>query len=148
LCLRHERIRILTRLNAKCLRGRSYTLTLECLLVRSSIFSALLKVRYLILLVKLRHAHGSPYSKGLRAERVVRRRLEEKGWLVRQSKGSRGPYDLYALKGGRKLLVQVKSGKSSFSSRERTKLVRTARKKGATAALARVKGKKVYWRFM
>jgi Holliday junction resolvase len=99
-------------------------------------------------LVGLRRARGSPYSKGLRAERVVRRRLEEKGWLVRQSKGSRGPYDLYALKGGRKLLVQVKSGKSSFSSRERTELVRTARKKGATMVLARVKGKKVYWRFM
>jgi len=111
-------------------------------------FQRFTKVRYLILLVKLRRARGSPYSKGLRAERVVRRRLEEKRWLVRQSKGSRGPYDLYALKGGRKLLVQVKSGKSSFSSRERTKLVRTARKKGATAALARVKGKKVYWRFM
>jgi hypothetical protein len=29
----------------------------------------------------------------------VKRKLEEKGWLVRQSKGSRGPYDLYALKG-------------------------------------------------
>jgi Holliday junction resolvase len=78
----------------------------------------------------------------------VKRRLEERGWLVRQSRGSRGPYDLYALKGGRKLLVQVKSGKSSFSSRERNRLVRTARKKGATAALARVEGKKVYWRFI
>jgi Holliday junction resolvase len=78
----------------------------------------------------------------------VKRRLEERGWLVRQSKGSRGSYDLYALKGGRKLLVQVKSGRSSFSRRERIKLVRTARKKGATAALARVKGEKVYWRLM
>jgi len=52
------------------------------------------------------------------------------------------------LKERRKLLVQVKSGKSSFSRRERNRLVRTARKKGATAALARVKGEKVYWRFM
>jgi Holliday junction resolvase len=57
----------------------------------------------------------SSYSKGVGAERKVKAKLERKGWLVKQSKGSQGPYDLYAMKGGRKLLVQVKSGASSFS---------------------------------
>jgi len=86
--------------------------------------------------------------KGIRAEKLVKRRLEEKGWLVRQSKGSRGPYDLYALKGGRKLLIQVKSGKSNITRKEKSMLRRVAREKGATAVLMRVKGKKIYPKFV
>jgi len=57
----------------------------------------------------------SPYFKGLSAERKIKQKLESKGYVVRQSRGSRGPYDLYAMKGGRKLLVQAKSGSSSLS---------------------------------
>jgi len=71
----------------------------------------------------------SSYAKGIRAERIVKKRLEKRGWLVKQSKGSRGPYDLYALKGGRKLLIQVKSGTSSLRRRENTGFENLLRRK-------------------
>lgn len=86
----------------------------------------------------------SSYSKGLRAERRVKAKLESKGWLVKQSKGSRGPYDLYAMKGGRKFLVQVKSGSSSLSSLEKSRLRRAAKSKGAKALIMRYKKGKIY----
>jgi Holliday junction resolvase len=88
------------------------------------------------------------YSKGLSAERRVKEKLESKGWLVRQSKGSRGPYDLYAMRGGRKLLVQVKSGTASASRREIRKLRAAARSKYAKGLVVHVKGKKVKSRFV
>jgi ribosomal protein S19E (S16A) len=69
----------------------------------------------------------STYSKGLSAERKVKQRLESKGYVVRQSKGSRGPYDLYAMKSGRKLLVQVKSGTASASSSDLLTALSSAR---------------------
>jgi len=84
----------------------------------------------------------SSYSKGMRAERKVKRGLESKGWLVRQSKGSRGPYDLYAMRGGRKLLVQVKSGTASASRSEVRKLRSAARGKSAKGLVIRVRGKR------
>jgi Holliday junction resolvase len=84
----------------------------------------------------------SSYSKGMRAERKVKQGLENKGWLVRQSKGSRGPYDLYAMRGGRKLLVQVKSGTASASRSEVRKLRSAARRKSAKGMVIRVRGKR------
>jgi Holliday junction resolvase len=80
----------------------------------------------------------SSYAKGIRAERIVKKSLEKKGWLVKQSKGSKGPYDLYALKGGRKLLIQVKSGTSSLRRREKHRLRKVAKKKGAKALYMKV----------
>ena len=84
----------------------------------------------------------SAYSKGLSAERKIRQRLENRGYIVRQSKGSREPYDLYALKGGRKLLVQVKSGTASASRKEIRGLRKAAKSKGAKALVMHVKGRK------
>jgi Holliday junction resolvase len=90
----------------------------------------------------------SPYSKGISAERRVKRGLENKGWLVRQSKGSRGPYDLYALKGGMKMLIQVKSGTASASRSEIRRLRKAARSKGAKGLVIHVRGKKKRSRFV
>ena len=86
----------------------------------------------------------SSYLKGISAERKVKSKLESKGWLVRQSRGSRGPYDLYAMKGGRKLLVQVKSGSSSFSRSQKSRLRRAAKSKGAKALLIRYKKGRIH----
>jgi Holliday junction resolvase len=83
----------------------------------------------------------SNYSKGIKAEKKVKSKLEDKGWLVKQSKGSRGPYDLYAMKSGKKLLVQVKSGTASASKEEVKRLRSSAKKKGAKALVMKVKGK-------
>ena len=66
------------------------------------------------------------------------KKLQEKGWLVKQSKGSRGPYDLYALKNGRKLLIQVKSHSSRPTRREIRKLRRVAKSKKAKALIMHV----------
>ena len=90
----------------------------------------------------------STYSKGMSAERPVKERLEDKGYLVRQSPGSRGPYDLYAMKGGKKLLVQVKSGSASLGSEGRRDLRAEARKKGATAVYMKVEGRRIRSRFV
>jgi predicted transcriptional regulator len=90
----------------------------------------------------------SSYSKGMSAEKRIKAKLESKGWLVRQSKGSRGPYDLYAIKSGRKLLVQVKSGTASMSRKEARKLRYVARSKGAKGLVISVKGRKIKSRFV
>jgi Holliday junction resolvase len=80
----------------------------------------------------------SSNAKGIRAERIVKKRLEKRGWLVKQNKGSRGPYDLYALKSGEKLLIQVKSGTSSLRRREKRRLRMAAKKKRAKALYMKV----------
>jgi len=90
----------------------------------------------------------SSYSKGMSAEKKVKRGLEGKGWLVRQSEGSRGPYDLYAMRGGRKILVQVKSGTASTSRSEVRKLRSAARRKSAKGLVIRVRGKETRSRFV
>jgi len=52
------------------------------------------------------------YRKGRIAERKVMNRLEKLGFKnIRRSKGSRGPYDIYATKKKKKYYFQVKSGK-------------------------------------
>ena len=90
----------------------------------------------------------STYSKGRSAERLVKKKLESRGWLVRQSPGSRGPNDLYALKSGRKLLVQVKSGSASAGKQEVRRLRAKARKVGGNALVMKVKGRKVTSKFV
>lgn len=91
---------------------------------------------------------SSNYAKGIRAEKKIKHRLEEKGYIVRQSKGSRGPYDLYAMKSGKKLLVQVKSGQSSASSEEIRKLRTAAKNKNAKALIMKYNKGKIKSRFV
>jgi Holliday junction resolvase len=86
----------------------------------------------------------SSYSKGMAVERKVKSKLESKGWFVRRTKGSRGPYDLYAMKRGKKLLVQVKSGSSSFSRAQKLRLRQEAKRKGAKALLIRYRRGRFY----
>jgi len=102
----------------------------------------------LILKKRVKRGDLSNYAKGIRAERLIKNRLEKKGWLVRQSKGSRGSYDLYALKGGKKLLIQVKSGTATASRKEIRRLRRAAKSKGAKALIMKVKGKRIKSRFV
>ena len=89
--------------------------------------------------IRPRRRRRSNYSRGIATERMIAGRLRNKGYLVRQSPGSRGPYDLYALRGGRKTLVQVKRGSSPFTKADRARLRSAARNKGAKAYLMRVK---------
>jgi len=48
------------------------------------------------------------YVKGRRFEHYIKDKLEAKGWIVTRSAGSKGPFDLLAVKNGKILLIQCK----------------------------------------
>jgi len=98
-------------------------------------------------LFKKRRA-GNTYRKGVRVERIVAGKLRSKGYLVRRSPGSRGPYDLYAMKSGRKLLVQVKSGAAKVSRKEIKRLRAVAREKRARGLIMRLRRGKMVSKFV
>jgi Holliday junction resolvase-like predicted endonuclease len=58
------------------------------------------------------------YRKGYRAEKKVRRILEQAGYHVVESRGSHGPVDLVALRDDYVLLVQVKCNRSPSKKEE------------------------------
>lgn len=66
---------------------------------------------------------ATPYSRGYRAEKRVRRYFEAAGCYVMESRGSKGPIDLIALcaESGQVILVQVKRA-ASISERALRKL--------------------------
>jgi Holliday junction resolvase len=63
------------------------------------------------------------YRKGADLERRIRARLEEDGYYVVRSAGSKGVLDLVAFRSGETLFIQVKSGKGKMTRAERMKLV-------------------------
>jgi len=87
-------------------------------------------------------------SRGLSIERRVVSRFRDKGWLVKPSKASRGAYDFLAMREGRKMLVQVKSGNSPFTRQDRSSLKAVARQKGAHAIVYRVNQKRLQPHFV
>lgn len=72
----------------------------------------------------------SRYSKGAYLERLVRRRLEQAGYTVIRSAGSKGPVDLIAGDGSKVFVIQCRS-RTSLRPRERTSLERAAQAFGA-----------------
>ncbi|MEM1820965.1 MAG: hypothetical protein QXU64_05185 [Thermofilaceae archaeon] len=77
----------------------------------------------------------SSYKKGAKLEYKVRDLLARRGYFVVRSAGSRGPFDLVALKKGEVLLVQCRAD-GRVSEEERRELVELARSVGAKAFLA------------
>ena len=67
--------------------------------------------------------------------------LREDGWVVARSAGSHGPVDVFAAKGGRILLVQVKGGKARMKSDEAKELVKWAAAFNADAEIWHFKGR-------
>ncbi|HLH45201.1 MAG TPA: restriction endonuclease [bacterium] len=90
------------------------------------------------------------YKRGRIAEKKVVDYLKKKRFRnIRRSKGSRGPADIYARKGGRKFYIQVKYGQSKPSKKEIIRLRNLARKRrGAAALIHRTKEGKIRWRFL
>jgi Holliday junction resolvase len=84
------------------------------------------------------------YRRGRIAEKKVANWLEEKGFKnVRRSKGSRGPYDIYAVSpSGVKTYVQVKSYTARLKREERRKLRDTAKKRRGFAVYVHYNGKR------
>ena len=81
---------------------------------------------------------------GAEMERRVAERLRRKGWTVRMSPASRGPFDLTARKGRRFWLVQVKATRrpvtfiEKLSTVGRERLIDAADSRGAVPVLALV----------
>jgi len=84
------------------------------------------------------------FEYGSEMERRVTERLRKKGWKVRISPASRGPYDMEARKGRRHWLVQVKATRrpvtfvEKLSTAEREALIRVADSRRAVPVLALV----------
>ena len=78
----------------------------------------------------------SAYTRGRAFEYRVRSRLEQQGYVVFRTAGSRSPIDLLAFRDGHALFVQCKSGHRGISRRERIALVDLAVECGAIAAVA------------
>jgi len=90
------------------------------------------------------------YQYGRRKELQVADLLVRNGWTVAVAKGSRGPVDVLAARGGRRLAVQVKATRDdSISSsrlppREEGRLRRAAASYDAEPVLALTVGNRVW----
>lgn len=67
--------------------------------------------------------------------------LKEDGWVVSRSAASHGAVDVFAAKGGRLLLVQVKSGKARVKRAEMEELVRWGTESDGDAEVWHFKGR-------
>jgi hypothetical protein len=61
----------------------------------------------------------TPYTRGRSREYQVLRKLREEGWFCSRSAASHGPVDIFAGRGGKILMVQVKSGQGRATDAER-----------------------------
>ena len=85
------------------------------------------------------------YQRGANFEREVKKYLEEMGYYVMRSAGSKGLADLIALKKGKTLLIQCKIS-GDISPKEFNAFTDLGRKLGVSTTLAKkVKGKVVFF---
>mgnify|MGYP001117449469 CR=1 FL=1 len=79
------------------------------------------------------------YRRGAAKENRRARQLEADGWVCAVTRGSHGPFDILAVRAGRRpRLEQVKSTRTPFSSfppREREQLLELGRRAGADVFL-------------
>jgi len=61
----------------------------------------------------------TPYTRGRSREYQVLRKLRDEGWFCSRSAASHGPVDIFAGRGGKILMVQVKSGLGRATDAER-----------------------------
>ncbi|MEM1546471.1 MAG: restriction endonuclease [Candidatus Methanomethylicia archaeon] len=81
------------------------------------------------------------YVKGRRFEHYIKDKLEAKGWIVTRSAGSKGPFDLLAVKNGKILLIQCKWRRNTIAKN----LIDVALKAGGLPVLAtHIKGRVVF----
>lgn len=66
--------------------------------------------------------------------------LKRDGWLVSRSAASHGAVDVFAARGGRMLLVQVKSGKARVKKEELEQLVLWGKNSNGDAEVWHFKG--------
>ncbi|HYC26883.1 MAG TPA: hypothetical protein VEB67_02530 [Nitrososphaerales archaeon] len=66
--------------------------------------------------------------------------LKKDGWMVARSAASHGAVDVFAAKGGRVLLVQVKSGRARITKEELEELVEWGKSSDGDAEVWHYKG--------
>ena len=81
------------------------------------------------------------YNRGRAREYKVMDLLRNEGWVVGRSAASHSPVDIFAAKGGRVLLVQVKSGQARVKKEELMELVKWAEAFDADAEVWHFKGR-------
>lgn len=81
------------------------------------------------------------YTAGRAREYGAMALLKKDGWLVSRSAASHGAVDVFAAKGGRLLLLQVKSGKARVKKEEMEELVRWGRESNGDAEVWHFKGR-------
>ncbi len=62
---------------------------------------------------------STPYTRGRSREYQVLHKLKKEGWFCSRSAASHGPVDIFAGRGGKMLMVQVKSGQGRATEVER-----------------------------
>jgi len=82
---------------------------------------------------------GLPYVKGRAFEHYVKRKLEAKEWIVICSRGSRGVFDLLAVKHGEVILIQCMWRKTIKKKEEL--LVKALRAGGIPVLATRINGR-------
>jgi len=88
----------------------------------------------------------TPYQKSDWFEKRILADLRTQGYVAWQTRGSKSPADIVALKCGQTLLVQVKSGKATMGHDEWNKLYDLAKRVNAQAILAERAARKIRYR--
>lgn len=65
---------------------------------------------------------STPYTRGRSREYAALKMLREEGWLCSRTAKSHSPVDIFAGKGGRVVLIQVKSGSAKLTKEEAEEL--------------------------
>jgi Holliday junction resolvase len=81
------------------------------------------------------------YENGRSKEYRAMNTLRKNGWMVSRSAASHGAVDVFAAKGGKVLLVQVKSGRATASKEELEELVRWGMSSNGDAEVWYYKGR-------
>lgn len=81
------------------------------------------------------------YVKGRSREYNAMTALKRDGWMVARSAASHGAVDVFAAKGGKVLLVQVKSGRARATKEELEELVRWGESSDGDAEVWYYKGR-------
>jgi len=84
---------------------------------------------------------GTLYERGRAREYKTMAILKKDGWKVSRSAASHGAVDVFAAKGGRILLVQVKSGRARVKKDELEELVDWGRNSNGDAEVWHFRGR-------
>lgn len=76
------------------------------------------------------------YEQGRAFEHYVKSKLEDQGWWVTRSAGSKGEADLIAIQPGKVWLIQAKAGKTKIGGKEKAALIELADSLRVTAVVA------------